>query len=83
MLWPLRALRGELKIDAPKAAAATVFDFSAASLVVTRSPSQCNILIIRGTVLISKVIWIWVGKHLTAYVHTHFLHDTFFSAHIT
>ena len=46
------------------------------------STSRCNILIIRETVVICKVIWSWVAS-ITACVDTHLLHYTFFSAHMT
>ena len=69
-----------------KAAAATVFEFGAASLVVTRSSllfmEAIAIFSLSGR-LSSFARLSGAGWQVSKHVYTRFLHDTFFSTHMT
>ena len=83
MLWPLWGVSWRSTL---KAAAATVFEFGAASLVVTRSSllfmEAIAIFSLSGR-LSSFARLSGAGWQVSKHVYTRFLHDTFFSTHMT
>ena len=82
MLWPLWGVSWRSIL---KAAAATVFEFGAGSLVVSRSSllfMEANAVFSLSGRLSSFARLSGAGWQVSQRVYTRFLHDTFFSAHM-